>query len=123
MSHKMQATHDVDLSRGDSSTLVGGPVFLTKPAQAYEDQTVTTSLRLKQELPMLTSNKPTPPTANSNFGLWELVEVLESCFPAVAPAINFAMEFIEPKTPSDRFGNLLDIAARYVEKILDRLSS
>lgn len=44
--------------------------------------------------------------------LWQAIELLESCFPVIAPAISFTTEKLESRATSERWLVLFDLAAQ-----------
>ncbi|KAJ1037766.1 hypothetical protein NDA10_004977 [Ustilago hordei] len=66
----------------------------------------------KISLPKPSGGKNKMQGAGGKLDLCKAVELLESCFPAVAPAITFAVENLVPKASSGRWPTLVDIALR-----------
>ena len=60
----------------------------------------------------LGSNKTKTRRAGGMPDPWTFVELLERCFPAVAPAISFMVEHLDPKIKSGRWCSLVDVARR-----------
>lgn len=69
----------------------------------------------KISLPKPSGGKNKMQGAGGKLDLCKAVELLESCFPAVAPAITLAVENLVPKASSGRWPTLVDIALRYVQ--------
>ncbi|SPO30147.1 uncharacterized protein UTRI_05986 [Ustilago trichophora] len=59
-----------------------------------------------------------PQRTEAKLELWKVVEVLGMCFPAVAPAVSFAVEQIDPKADSGRWCTLADLAAVPTRELL-----
>lgn len=74
-------------------------ISAAKQEATTDRQTASTSKQLKSQ------------KTEAELELWKAVEVLEMCFPAVAPAVSFAVEQIDPKANSGRWCTLADLAA------------
>ncbi|SAM85946.1 uncharacterized protein UBRO_07863 [Ustilago bromivora] len=72
----------------------------------------------KISLPKPSGGKNKIQGAGEKLDLWKAVELLESCFPAVAPAITFAVENLVPKASSGRWPTLVDIALRPLTELV-----
>ncbi|KAJ1019341.1 hypothetical protein NDA13_006257 [Ustilago tritici] len=72
----------------------------------------------KISLPKPSGGKNKMQGAGGKLDLWKAVELLESCFPAVAPAITFAVENLIPKASSGRWPTLVDIALRPLTELV-----
>nr|CDI55954.1 hypothetical protein BN887_04777 [Melanopsichium pennsylvanicum 4] len=85
------------------------PPTSAHPIQQEESQMASTSRIKSQKL----DEKPE---------LWKVVDLLEQCFPAVAPAISVAAENPDPNANSGRWRNLRDFAAVPIKELLTLLS-
>lgn len=95
-------TNNMQTSIGDLQLASGAPA------------PITTDVKPKFSALLMSSSKSTTQRTCEQLDLWKAVELLEACFPAVSPAIAFAVEQLDPKAASGRWYNLVNLAARYV---------
>lgn len=62
--------------------------------------------------------EPSSSSSDAQADIWKAIDLLEFCFPAVAPAVSVAAQQFDQRTDHPSSGKLIEIAAGYVR--LDR---